>query len=125
MKVAKQFGLVFGLMPLVAHGAVLLEVAVVRDRTFNSGEPILVTVGQRSKKILENENTYIEAELMTENADEATVQCMVATKNDKNMFVVRGMPRLVVSLKNGLGMASLNCDGDAEHFMIVVAASKK
>ncbi len=125
MKLSKQFYLFFGLTPLFANAIINFDIAIVRNRAISISDTVSLHPAERGKKVLEDSNTYIEVELVTEKADEAVVQCMVATKDEKNMFIVRGMPRLTVPLKNGLGMASLNCDGDAEHFMIVVAASKK
>lgn len=102
--------------------AVKVNIAVVRNGQIAHGQTC--TVSDESTTVVYQDGcTYIEADLIAVTAENIMLRCLVSTSSESNrMLVVRGVPRVMIPLVNGLGMMSLNCDGDNEHFLLVISA---
>lgn len=111
-------------MVLNAQAKINLNVAVMRNGMINIAQARSIEINRTSVEVYRDDNTYIEAELITEKDSMPLVRFIVATKNETGSFVVRGTPQLSTSIANGLGMASLQCDGRGESFTLVMAISK-
>ena len=107
-----------------AQAKINLEVAIMRNNVMNMSEVIQLECTKDPIKVYQDDLTYIEVELISEQNDTVLVGFIVATKGENNSYMVRGMPRLTLSLKKNLCMGSLNCDGRGEHFILIAAASK-
>lgn len=112
------------LMVGTACAKVTVQMAVLRNGVVNSGVPTVLEQKKEHVRIFQDEKTYIEAELFSENNDTILIVCTVATKCETGAFVVRGMPRMTISIKDGMGMTSMNGNGRDENFMMIMAAAK-
>ena len=99
-----------------------VNVAVLRNNQMTHGKTSIIK-DDTTNIAFEDERTYIEMDVLEITETQIVLRCLVSTASAENngMLVVRGMPRLVVPLQENLGMASLNCDGKDEHFMMIVS----
>jgi hypothetical protein len=99
-----------------------VNVAVLRNNQMTHGKTSVVK-DCNTNIAFEDERTYIEMDILEITETQMVIRCLISTASAENngMLVVRGMPRLVVPLQKNLGMASLNCDGNDEHFMLIVS----
>jgi hypothetical protein len=99
-----------------------VNIAVLRNNQMIHGKTSIIN-DDVTNIVFEDERTYIEMEMLEITQSQMVLRCLISTASAENngMLVVRGMPRLVVPLQNDLGMASLNCDGKDEHFMLIVS----
>jgi len=124
MKLIKVCAL--SLLAVVSHtqAKINLAVAVMRNGGINIASARSIEINRTSMEVYRDDTTYIEAELMSEKDSMPLVRFIIATKNETGSFVVRGTPQLSTSIANGLGMATLQCDGRGESFTLVMAVSK-
>lgn len=101
-----------------------VNIAVLRNNQITHGNTCVVK-DSGTNIAYEDEHTYIEADVIEITDTHIVLRCLVSTASAENrgMLVVRGMPRLMIPLSKGLGMASLNCDGKDEHFMLIACVS--
>lgn len=107
---------------LFAKDVAKVNVAALRNNQMIHGQTIIVN-DDITNIVFEDERTYIEMDVLEITQTQMVLRCLISTASAENngMLVVRGMPRLIVPLHKDLGMASLNCDGKDEHFMLVVS----
>lgn len=105
-----------------AKNVAKVNVAILRNNQINHGATKIIADAD-TNIIFEDERTYIEADLLESTDNQMTLRCLISTASAENRgaLVVRGMPRLIIPMSNGLGMASLNCNGPDEQFMFVVS----
>lgn len=101
-----------------ASAKIDLSTAIVRDETVKTGQNLILELDQR-EMCYQDETTYLEAELIEETAESAIIQFTVATKNESGAFMVRGLPKLPIDLKDLPNTASLRCEGPGESFTLV------
>lgn len=99
-----------------------VNLAVLRNNSITHGTTCVIS-DTNSNIAFEDERTYVEVDVIEMNSDHMMLRCLISSASAENngMLVVRGMPRLMVPLSKGLGMASLNCDGKDEHFVLIVS----
>lgn len=107
---------------LFAKDVAKVNIATLRSNQMIHGETTIIN-DDTSNVVFEDERTYVEMDVLEITPTQMVLRCLVSTASAENngMLVVRGMPRLVVPLHKGLGMASLNCDGKDEHFMLIAS----
>lgn len=119
--------LVFSLLSLAlsAQAKVNLSLGLVRNDVVTTAANIQLDVDQR-ELCYRDENTYIEAELLEENADNALVQFTIATKNETGAFMVRGLPKLqfIIDGETKVATSSLRADSQDESFNLIVTLYK-
>lgn len=109
---------------ICAADLVKVNIAIVRNNQITHGNTCVIK-DTGTNIVYEDERTYIEADVIEITDTNIVLRCLVSTASAENrgMLVVRGMPRLTIPLSKGLGMASLNCDGKDEHFMLIACVS--
>lgn len=95
-----------------------VNVAVVRNNQIKHG-PTIIVQDNSTNIAYQDERTYIEVDVVEISETQIVLRCLVSTASEANTLVVRGMPRLTIPINDSLGMASLNCDGKDEHFMLI------
>ena len=101
-----------------------LNLGLMRNGVISLNEPISLELNQKAKKAYEDNEVYIEAQLVKEENAEALISFTVATKGETNNFVIRGMPQMLMYLAKDLRMSTLLCDGRGEHFTLIIVASR-
>ncbi|GMU19098.1 MAG: hypothetical protein AMXMBFR12_02900 [Candidatus Babeliales bacterium] len=99
-----------------------VNLAILRDNFITHGKTCVIN-DTDTNIVYEDERTYIEMDIVEIAPEYIMLRCLVSTAapDSNGMLVVRGMPRLMIPINNGLGMASLNCDGKDEHFMLIAS----
>lgn len=124
MQIMKYVTAFLLLIPINILSNINFDLAIFHKSAINIAQAVELSVGQPAKKVYQDNTTYIEAELVSEQDQMPLVRLYYATKNDAGMFVIRGVPQISTSLVQGLGIASIQCDFPGETFMLVVAMSK-
>jgi hypothetical protein len=125
MKIMKFFALTFLAFAHIASAKINVSMGVARGETFKPGLPLTLELEQREMCYFD-ENVYIEVELIEEKANQISLQFTVATRNENNSFIVRGLPKLSFPLmpESRIVSGSLRCDGPSESFTLVVNLEK-
>lgn len=99
-----------------------VNVAILRDSFITHGKTCIIN-DTDTNIVYEDERTYIEMDIVEIATEYVMLRFLVSTAapDSNGMLMVRGMPRLMIPINNGLGMASLNCDGKDEHFMLIAS----
>lgn len=107
---------------ICAKDLVKVNFAVLRNGQIKHGSTYVIKE-DGTNIVYQDELTYIEADVVEITKTHIILRCLVSTASPANrgMLVARGMPRLEITLTDGLGMASLNCDGQDEHFMLIAS----
>lgn len=100
---------------------VKINTAVLRNSKIVHGNTSIME-SNRTNVIYQDERTYIEADVIEITTNHIIVRFLISSADSRGMLIARGMPRLTIPLSNGLGMASLNCDGNEEHFTLIFSA---
>ncbi len=120
--------LALGLLTIAstASAKINLTAGIMRtDTPLETGKKLTLEVGQRDL-CYQDETSYIEAELLEENAEQILLQFTVATKNETGAYMVRGLPKFSFTLNPGSEVmnGSMRCDGPSESFDLVVTVEK-
>lgn len=107
-----------------SYAKINFDLALLRGTNLSFQNAIALAIGQKPIKAYQDETTFIEAELISENDDMSRVKLTVLTKNEQGMFVVRGMPEVVANIAPGLCMSSIQCNSAQDNFVLLVAMSK-
>ncbi len=107
-----------------SYAKINFDLALMRGTTISFQTAVSLAVGQKPVKAFQDETTFIEAELLSENDDMSRVKLTVLTKNENGMFLVRGMPEVTANVAPGLCMSSIQCNSAQENFVLLVAMSK-
>lgn len=107
---------------LCAKDLAKVNIAVLRGAQIRHGLTCVLK-NDVTNIVYQDEQTYIEADIVEITHSHVILRCLVSTASPANrgMLVTRGMPRIEIPLIDGLGMASLNCDGKDEHFMLIAS----
>jgi len=119
--------LVLGLLSVAscASAKINISLGLMRNDTLSTAANIQLEVDQRAL-CYQDEATYIEAELLEENADSALVQFTIATKNETGAYMVRGLPKLqfMFDAETKIATSSLRCESQADTFNLVATMYK-
>lgn len=117
------FAALFAVLSNCAFAAtkIKLNVAVLRNNNITHN-PTHELVDGSANLVYQDSSTYLEVDLVETTAEHILLRCFVSSAEPNGMLIMRGMPYIKISLTNGLGMASLNCDGKDEHFTLIMCA---
>ncbi len=107
------------------HAKVNFEMGVMRDGVISLGKTVQLELGKKPFMAYQDNQTYIEAELLSEKDDIPQIRLTIATKCETGAFVVRGIPVSATHMIYGLGMSTLQCDGRGESFTLILAVSTR
>ncbi len=106
------------------YSKIHFDLALLRGNNMSFQSAVTLAVGERPIKAYQDENTYIEAQLIEEKDHMPRVKLTVSTKNEHGMFLVRGMPEVVANVTPGLCMSSIQCNSAQDNFVLLVAMSE-
>ena len=106
-----------------AHAKVNFDLAIARNTNVSVTPPLILEPKQVPTKVLHDDTTYIEVELLDEKNDTVQLRFTVATKSETGAFIVRGLPQLHITMHHGMGMGTLQCEGRGESFTLIIAVS--